>query len=201
MTNRITNPLRHEQRDTQRGIRDLLDEHRKTTVRDGETKPSVATPTTLPTTLHFANTNPTTIQSFEDMEEGQFFFTVQDENTTINETSTIKPKGSRWALRKCVETKTADYTATLRDFTILVDASSGAVTVTLPAASSAFSTNDDGKGRGYVLNVFKIDASANAVTIDGGTDTINGLTSRSTTTQWAGWVVQAYSTSAWVDLR
>jgi hypothetical protein len=60
--------------------------------------------------------------------------------------------------------------------TALVDATAGAVTLTLlPLADSAD-------------NIFcvKVDASANAMTIDGdGAETISGAANKSTTTQWA----------------
>jgi hypothetical protein len=64
--------------------------------------------------------------------------------------------------------KTANYTATTSDFIILVDATSGAVTILLPAAASSTNT---------VLCVKKTDASGNAVTVDGNaSETIDGAT-------------------------
>ena len=75
-----------------------------------------------------------------------------------------------------IRTETSDYTATAADFVILVDATSGPVTITLPAAA----LND---GRHY--HVKKIDASANTVTIDGnGSETIDGLTTQVMTIQY-----------------
>lgn len=67
--------------------------------------------------------------------------------------------------------KTANYTVLTTDkgFIILVDASSGAVTVTLPAAATA--------ADGFYVYVLKTDSSTNAVTIDGdGAETIDGQT-------------------------
>lgn len=62
-------------------------------------------------------------------------------------------------------TKTANYTATLSDDVILVNASSGIITITLPVASTA--TNKD-------LWIMKKEASINAVTVEGnGSETIN----------------------------
>lgn len=55
-----------------------------------------------------------------------------------------------------IKTVTSNYIATLADFTILVDAGGGAVTLTLPAASSASS---------HLYNIKKIDSSANIITI------------------------------------
>jgi flagellar hook assembly protein FlgD len=65
-----------------------------------------------------------------------------------------------------VATKTASYTATAADEVILVSAASGAVTITLPAASGA-------AGRRYTIK--KTDVGLNTVTIDGnGSETIDG---------------------------
>lgn len=63
--------------------------------------------------------------------------------------------------------------------TYLVDATGGAVTLTLPALANAV----------RAIAVKKIDASGNAVTVDGyGSETIEGTATKSTTTQWASWV-------------
>lgn len=73
----------------------------------------------------------------------------------------------------------AAYTASWHDETLLVDATGGAVTVTLPAAAS---------NKGLRLVVKKIDASANAVTVDGNSsETIDGAATVSTTTQYDVW--------------
>jgi hypothetical protein len=56
-----------------------------------------------------------------------------------------------------IVSKTASYTATASDYTILCDSTSGAITITLPAAASH-------TGRIYFIR--KTVASANAVTID-----------------------------------
>ncbi len=65
-----------------------------------------------------------------------------------------------------VTTKTAAYTALDTDHVILCDASTGAFTITLPAAAGR-------TGRMYYIK--KIDSSANAVTIDGNaSETIDG---------------------------
>lgn len=61
--------------------------------------------------------------------------------------------------------KTSSYSATLSDYIILVDATSGAVTITLPAASTATHK---------VMIIKKTDA-VNDVTVDGsGSETIDG---------------------------
>jgi hypothetical protein len=65
-----------------------------------------------------------------------------------------------------IVTKTGAYTATVSDYVILCDASGGAFTVSLPAAS--------GMAR-LILHVKKTDSSGSAVTIDGdSTETIDG---------------------------
>jgi len=63
-------------------------------------------------------------------------------------------------------TKTATYTATTADYSILCDGTTAALSVNLPAAASV-------KGRIYVIK--KTDASANSVTVDGNaSETIDG---------------------------
>ena len=67
-----------------------------------------------------------------------------------------------------VVTKTAAYTATAGDDTILCDATSGAITVNLPTAVGI-------SGKKY--DIKKIDSTSNSVTIDpDGTETIDGET-------------------------
>ena len=76
-------------------------------------------------------------------------------------------------------TKTANYTVTEsdRDKLILVDATSGAVTITLLAAATA--------GNGFRVAIKKIDSSGNAVTIDGNlSETIDGATTSTISTQY-----------------
>lgn len=71
--------------------------------------------------------------------------------------------------------------------TVRVDASGGAVTINLPTAASS-------TGRVYVIK--KIDATANAVTIDGdGAETIDGAATVSTTTQYVSYMIQSNATS------
>ena len=72
------------------------------------------------------------------------------------------------------------------DYTVLVNAVGGAVTVTLPAASSV-------NGQTYIIK--KIDASGNAVTIAAaGSETIDGAATKATTTQWASYSIQSDGT-------
>ena len=65
-------------------------------------------------------------------------------------------------------TKTASYTVTTSDTVILADATSGAIVITLPTASTI---------SGYRFFIKKIDSSANTVTLTrSGSDTIDGGT-------------------------
>lgn len=70
---------------------------------------------------------------------------------------------------------------------VLVDASSGAVTITLPSAST--------KKR---FHIKKIDSSVNAVTITRfGSDTIEGSTSKSLATQYKSYTIYSDGTATW----
>lgn len=81
-----------------------------------------------------------------------------------------------------VVSKTANYTAMDDDFVILCDATSGAITVTLPTAAGR-------KGKAFCIK--KIDSSANTVTIDGNaSETIDGATTKVLSTQYsAKWII------------
>jgi hypothetical protein len=69
------------------------------------------------------------------------------------------------------DVKTANYTATASDHTILCSAASGAVTITLPAASGI-------TGRIYVIKKTNASSGVNSVTVDGnGSETIDGSAS------------------------
>lgn len=87
---------------------------------------------------------------------------------------------------RSIRTITASATLGANDYTVLANAASGAVTVTLPAASTV---------TGQTFHVKKIDATANAVTLDGnGAETIDGAATKATTTQWASYSVQSNGT-------
>ncbi len=86
--------------------------------------------------------------------------------------------------------KTANYTLTESDHYVSVDATAGAVTITLPASASTR------VGKRYTVN--KIDAGGNAVTVDGnGAETIEGSANVSLATQWSKVTVVNNGTS-WV---
>lgn len=85
--------------------------------------------------------------------------------------------------------KTANYTITLADYTVTVDASGGNVTITLPTAASA---------SGRCFNIKKTDSSTNYVRVAGnGAETIDGSNTQDNYTQWASMCVQSNGTS-WV---
>lgn len=91
---------------------------------------------------------------------------------------------------------TANTTIDLEKHYIRIDATSGNVTVTLPAASSAFGAS---VGIHYVFK--RLDNSGNTITITrAGSDTIDGGTSITLTTQYEVKELQCSSTSTW-DVR
>ena len=75
-----------------------------------------------------------------------------------------------------IRTVSDDYDVLTTDCVVLVDASGGAKTVTLPQASTV---------TGRIFTVKKIDSSANGVTLDGfSTETIDGSGTKSLATQY-----------------
>jgi prefoldin subunit 5 len=88
-----------------------------------------------------------------------------------------------------ITTTTSNYTLSSNDYSVLANASSGAITITLPTASGI-------AGRIYVIK--KIDSSANAVTITPNTgQTIDGANSYALSTQYKYVVLQSTG-SNWV---
>lgn len=76
-----------------------------------------------------------------------------------------------------VRSLTASAALLVSDHVVLVDATAGAVTLTLPPAASL--------GPGFRYQLHKIDASANAVTVDANaTETIDGATTKTIAAQW-----------------
>ena len=82
-----------------------------------------------------------------------------------------------------IVTKTSDYTATEYDYTILCDATSGDITITLPNAALVI---------GHVYSIKKIDSTTNTVTIEAlVSDTIDGSNTVSTDIQWTSIFIQS----------
>lgn len=81
-----------------------------------------------------------------------------------------------------VLTVTDDYTATTADQLIAVDATAGAITITLPAPDRVVA---------FVVSVVKIDASANAVTIGA---TVSGVANPTLATRYKSKTMQSTGT-------
>ena len=80
-----------------------------------------------------------------------------------------------------IKTVSDAYDILTTDCIVLVDASGGAKTVTLPQASTV---------TGRIFTVKKIDSSSNSVTLDGfSTETIDGATTKTLATQYKSFTV------------
>jgi len=112
-------------------------------------------------------------------------------DTGIGTNSPVATLDVNGGLAMNIVTKTANYTATAADYTILVDATAGPVTITLPAASSS---------TGLIFYIKLIDSSGNGVTVDGnGSETIDGAATLAWTTQYQSYAFQCNG-SAWYTL-
>jgi hypothetical protein len=80
-------------------------------------------------------------------------------------------------------TVTSSQTVQVTDHIILVDASGGAVTLTLPGAD---------KIQNKVVRFVKIDSSGNAMTISGNGQNISGAGTQATSTQYARFTITGY---------
>lgn len=102
--------------------------------------------------------------------------------------STLETTGSFGAN---ITTLSGDTTLTSTHYTVLVDATAGAIVITLPTVSTS---------NRRIYNIKKIDASANTVTIDGnGAEVIDGALTQVLATQWSALQMQNNST-AWYIL-
>lgn len=111
--------------------------------------------------------------------------------TFKNQLLVIQSDGANWQssgeVGLATRTVTANYTATLSDYLILVNSSSGAVTVTLPAAATAVN-------RVYVVK--KTSADGNDVTTDpNGSELIDGSSMFLFNTQYSAITFQSNGTS------
>jgi hypothetical protein len=87
-----------------------------------------------------------------------------------------------------VAIKTSSYTMTTSDYGILANASTAALTITLPPASKA----------GMVVHIKKIDNSSHAVTVSrAGTDTIEGAITKTLTAQYQSLTLLAGGNGVW----
>ena len=86
--------------------------------------------------------------------------------------------------------KSGNYTATVNDSIIVVDASGGPVTINLPAAASA---------KGHIYHIKKTDGSANALIIDANaSETIDNALTMTTTTQYHAFSLVSDGANWWV---
>lgn len=82
-------------------------------------------------------------------------------------------------------TKTSNYTATSSDYSILVDSTSGPVTITLPTAVGI-------AGRGYEIKDWKGTSPANNITIDPtGSETIDGVATKVLTNSYQSYTIRS----------
>ena len=88
-------------------------------------------------------------------------------------------------LVQSLSTKTDNHNAAITDFTLPIDATSKAVTVTLPASPV----------HGHVLNIKKIDSSSNNVIVDGNGNEIDGNASFTINSQYFNLQLQYDSVS------
>jgi hypothetical protein len=96
------------------------------------------------------------------------------------------PEGTRATIAE----KTANYTITTDDSTIIADATAGSITITLPPAASAAE---------FKFDIKKKDSSANTVTIDAdGAETIDGAATYVITIQYQSVTIQSDGTDWWV---
>ena len=132
-----------------------------------------------------ANSNPMTLNSDGRLDQDVY---IDQSMKFVLATSAAgdPPSSSIWTIDNALATeqlwstvsKTANYTVVEadRDKLILVDATSGAITISLLAVATA--------GDGFQLAIKKTDSGANAVTLDGNsTETIDGSTTLSLSNQ------------------
>ena len=119
---------------------------------------------------------------------------LQDDNSSTNKVVVADANGVlktsdavNLTLSSPLRTETSDYTAVDTDGTILVDASSNTVTITLPTPSL---------GRKLMLK--KIDNSRNLVTISGGAALIDGAATRATDIPYQSFLLQSDGTNWYI---
>ena len=113
-----------------------------------------------------------------------------DARITVNE-------GELDILESSMSTKTGDYTTTNTDNVILVDASGGDVTITLPTIASAT------QKKSFLIKLIDDNSYANVCTIDGnGSETIEGATTHTLTAEGSYVRIQSNGTE-WkiIDVR
>jgi hypothetical protein len=91
---------------------------------------------------------------------------------------------------RAIRTVSINTTILLTDYTVLVDATSGNLIITLPTAVSA---------SGYAFNIKKIDSSVNTVMLDGnGVEVIDGTLTKIISNQYSSITVQSNGTGWYI---
>ena len=129
---------------------------------------------------------------FQDSGKNNLYVQARDWQIIVSDTAPTAPvldqlwydtSGDANDISLRIVTKTSNYSATLADFTILCDATSNSITISLPVASSV---------SGHIYHIKKIDSSTNDVIIDApGAETIDGSATAATNIQWTTISVQS----------
>eukprot|EP01029_Cantina_marsupialis_P017243 TRINITY_DN3867_c0_g1_i1.p1 TRINITY_DN3867_c0_g1~~TRINITY_DN3867_c0_g1_i1.p1 ORF type:complete len:1663 (+),score=332.82 TRINITY_DN3867_c0_g1_i1:7805-12793(+) len=88
-----------------------------------------------------------------------------------------------------ISTKNADYTATANDETLLADATTANMTITLPSATG---------NTGLKITIKRIDTSSNTLSISGNTATIDGQASVTMNVAWQAYTFQCDGTNWYI---
>ena len=112
-------------------------------------------------------------------------------NVGIGTTSPQTTLDINGGMRTATNAKSANYTITATDSTIYATTGVGGITVTLPAASA--------NTIGMYYFVYKVDAGVGLLTVAAaGTDTINGVSSKTIANQWNGMLVRGLTATSWL---
>jgi len=127
---------------------------------------------------------------------GVWSYIVKGDDTTITDTNRfhdlrgiIRETTTSQAEVNAIATKTADYTVTDEDATILADGTSASVTITLPTASSV---------TGHVFTIKAIDVNNTVSIATTSSETIDGSSASITLTLYQSVTVQSDGTSYWI---
>jgi hypothetical protein len=126
--------------------------------------------------------------ALQNVQEFQAFFDATTYDQVANVSASVNQLHKGYA--KITSDVTGDSTLDKNNFIVPVDATSAAITITLPAVADILD------GKKYIIK--KIDSSVNAVTIDGdGSEEIEGATTQALSNQWE--FIEIVSTgSAWL---
>ncbi len=112
-------------------------------------------------------------------------------NVGIGTTSPQAKLDIQGSMRTITSAQSANYQLTVSDSTIYATTGTTGITVTLPAASA--------NTIGLYFFVYKVDAGIGALTIAAsGTDTINGLSSKTIANQWNGVLLRGLTATSYI---